>query len=810
MDCNKPMKKIFLMSLFFVVASVFATTTVNTDSAVQTLNQLDQSPTQFPSCSEKDGYWIYQSGSDKVVPNPVNSQATIISADSVTGQESGVHFAQGHVVGYKGDKTIVADWLTYDQHSNHATGGDHIVLTRQYDEIKGRWVDYYMDLDKGTILDATAYQEKSQMYAQGKKIDVLNKKKYVIYNGYLTTCDPKHPDWHFRSSQTTFDYQNSEGNARHVVFYAESLPLFYLPYLQFPLGERKSGFLTPEFGNTVSPYGNSSGFMFGIPYYWNMAPDYDMTIEPKYYTNDGFMITDQFRYLTPHGKGEIYTEQVPSDYSTESSPYRYYWHILDDHTPVKDVHVGYDYNSVSDNNYFVTFGNFYSTVDNINLDRSVYTNYTPDWGNFGIKAQGYQVLQPQGGPPTVQIYSMLPQVNLNVNPYRLGDTWFKGNLISQYTNFTSNSTQLQPGQRTYFYPSVTMPLQNSWGFVTPKIGYNLTNYQIAPLNGFNSNFQNVNRQLPITSLDSGLVFERPVNWGDSSYAQTLEPRLYYLYIPQVNQANLPVFDTATTTYNLNQLFSENHFSGYDRINMANDLTMGLSSKLFNDNTGNQLYNFGMGYRYHITPENNSIYGTQSQYGQLFLPQPDFVTELSNNWAKSIATNANFQYSSVSGNVIAYNLQMKYNPEDYKIFNVRYSYQYQMPLLFYAYVPGQQFAPNGYENQYALDVSGQWPIFANRWLLEGRVNYDFTAQQLLNFLGGIEYNGGCWSIRAIVENYVNALGYNQPGVNNYTQLYFIQFNLKGIANLGTDPNGDLRVNIPGYMPMNGVAPFNGIH
>ena len=767
----------------------------NSEVMPSSLDSLTPKTSTFPSCDSKDYYWYQQSGPDGVSRVPVESSSMVLNADSITGQ------------GYRGENALNADWMAYDQPTQHVTAGGNVVLTKQYSVIQGKWIDYYMDLNKGTIKQANLYNSQAEIYAEGDSIRLLNKQQLQVNNGYMTSCNPNDPDWHITSEVTTFDYQDGQGNARNAKFYAESTEIASMPYFQFPLGIRKSGFLPPEFGEMSSQYANGSpdnAVFVGIPYYWNMAPNYDMTIEGKFYSTDGFMATDQFRYKNESGGGILYTEQMPEDMTT--GQYRYYNHFTDNHTLVPNLNVGYDYNKVSDNNYFVNFGNFNSTVDNINLNQSIYANYTPNWGLLGVKMQGYQVLQPVGQPNVSPIYAVSPQVTFNVKPQSLftESGGIVANLHSQYSNFTSGA--LQQGMRTVVYPSLNLPLQNQWGFVNPKFGWNYTNYQLSPFQGVQNNYSSTDRNVPITSIDSGLTFERPFNLGNSSYAQTLEPRLYYLYIPPVNQNNLPVFDTAPATYNINQLFSENRFVGDDRINMANDLTLGVNSKLINDNTGVEYSNWGIGYRYFLTEENDFLYGNTTQQAQLFLPQPNAIAELGNKWSQSVNSNLSFQYSTVYQTVDAYTAQAKWNPEPYEVLNARFSYQYQMPLLYYAYIPGQTFAPVAYENQYALDISGQWPIIGNRWLLDGRANYDFTYGTMLNLLGGVEYNGGCWNVRMLYENYIT-------NVNQQNNAFFLQFELRGLASLGSDPSSDLRLNIPGYMPINntpGFAPISNIH
>ena len=235
--------------------------------------------------------------------------------------------------------------------------------------------------------------------------------------------------------------------------------------------------------------------------------------------------------------------------------------------------------------------------------------------------------------------------------------------------------------------------------------------------------------------------------------------------------------------------------------------MGVNSKLINDNTGVETSNWGVGYRYYLASYNNLLYGQYSQFQQLYQPQPNLIAELNNKWARTTSTNAMFQYDTVYSNIALYSAQLRYNPGEFKVLNARFSYQYQMPVLYAAYNPNRANTgglPN-YQNQYAIDLSGQWPLFLNRWFIEGRTNYDFTSGYLLNGLAGIEYNGGCWSVRAVYAHYiVNAINYNSQ--------VFLQFQLKGLGSFGNDPSGDLRMNVPGYMPImnqQGFAPMTSI-
>lgn len=753
------------------------------------MTYLEQSsnPVEPLVCGSQDYDWYEKSAPDSVKIPHMESQDMFLQADSLNGQAKKLQIAQGNVIAYKDGKTLSSDWLFYDQPTSHVTAGDDVVLTRQYDSIRGKWMDYYLDLDKGTFIQARARYSQENLTMDGQQINVQDKEHMTIQNGYFTGCNPDDPAWYIKYSQMTVDYQNSMGNARNPVMYFESMPIFAANSMSFPLGKRKSGWLTPNFGGT-----STAGFMFSDPYYFNLAPNYDATVTPEVWANQGFMVTGEFRYMTESNVGSMYTEQMPYSWGNDTTnTYRWYWSLNDTYSPWQYVQTGYKYNAVSDNNYMNDFGNFYGVTDNVNLEQSAFINYKPKWGNASIQVQQFQTLYPYGYGQTIPIYASLPSLKFNVNPQDIGGGLNAG-LTSQYTDFYSPA--MQSGSRTVVYPSLTYPMKSTWGFATPKFGYSDTLYNVGNNPGYPNSGGQMNFAMPITSLDSGLYFDRPMSLGGGSYTQTFEPRAYYLYIPAVNQSNAPIFDTATATYNYNQLFSENRFSGFDRTNMANDITLGGVTRLLNDAKGNELMNLAVGYRYYITAENNFLYGNTNQDGQLFQPTPNFITELTNNWSKELATTATFQYDTNYNVLDAWTAGVKYNPDVGKIINVGFSYQYNMPIFFYGWTPGQAYTPSMYENQYALNITGQWPIFENKIYAVGQYNYDYTRQMILNLIGGLEYNGGCYTVSAVYQQF--NFNYNQTQQN-----YMLNFAFRGMGNIGSgDPSSNLKLNIPGYMPM----------
>lgn len=761
----------------------------NTNESQNIINSIIKKK-HFPSCSIKDYYYLEKLNNDAINFPVIESDTLVISAKEVLGQEKNMHIANKDVVIYQGDNTLTANWLIYDQSKSRVTGGDNIIFVREFDVLQGTWVDYYLDLNKGVIKNVKGLQNKSNIYVEGEEVNISSRKTFAVKNGYITTCDPKNPAWYLSSQNISFDYNTNTGNARNSTFYFESAPLLYSPFWTFPLGTRKSGFLNPIFAGNSS----ATGVVFGLPYYWNMAPNYDMTITPKIYTTNGIMVTGEFRYLASSGSGIFYTEQLPNDWITNQ--YRYYWKLKDEHFIVTPkVRLGFDYNVVSDNNYFVNYSDGQTVAQQINLPQTVYANFKDGWGGAGIKVQEYQVIQPVNYKNTQGVYYMLPQINFNVNPQKILGSPVAIDLVAQYTKFTSNYNLLQAGQRVVLYPSLTIPLQATWGYIKPKIGADFLNYELEPYSGFQQNASVINRLIPIFYLDSGLFFDRQTSFFNKSYVQTFEPRLYYLFVPELNQANTPVFDTAPITYNLNQLFVENRFAGADRVSNSNSVTLGLTSKMINDNNGEEVSNFGLGYRYYFTPENIFMYGGYNSFPVLFLPRPNLIAEAKNNWAYHINSTASFQYSTIYDNITYYSIGAQFNPSKYKIINAKFTYTYQLPLLYYAWQPGTTFNPPAYENQYALDFSFQWPLIWENVLLEGRLNYDFTAKTILNSLVGLEYDGGCWSISGIVEKYI-------VNITQYATSYFIEFRLKGFTSVGNTANINeaFSSQIPGYMPL----------
>lgn len=756
------------------------------------LDDLITPPPIMCSENEKSDDFLYSS-SYQFTPK-IYSNSFYISASQISGNQiDQIHYANGNVIAYKNKQYILADWLylqTKEYH--HLQAGDHFNFNRQSDIISGQYFDYYFDLHRGMVQNGQIKSKNKNLIIKAKKIIIKDNKHFNVWQGMFTSCNITNPDWYITADSINFDYQKSQADGKYGSLYFKSLPLIKSKNIFFPLGARKSGWLRPNIGST------HNNAYTAIPYYWNQASNYDNTITPKLWSQSGLMIADEQRYLINYGYGNSYTEQVPYDFSTQNYRWLYDINGIQVNNYDNNVSFQYKYKQVSDQEYFLNFGTFDAVTKNVNLEQSVSLSAKENWGDSDILLQNYQIVIPKGYNAVAPIYSRLPQISFNSS--KLNWNNFNLGINSNYNYFyNQDHNNSQPsGQRLFLYPNLSYLLQNQWSFIKPEIDGFLDYYQISA-NDYSQQPESYHQiQAPVFSIDSGLKFDKIYN--QQHISQTFEPRLLYVYIPQIDQNNIPVFDTATATYNYNQLYNPISFAGYDRVNQANNITYGFTSKFINNNNNKQFANIALGYQQFFFNNNNYIYGDPHNVSQLYLPRPNFIIENSytpNNQhylSANLQINTTYSNHTTSPNIDNFSIKYQFLPEDYKLLNTKLSYQYHLPLLYYDQLPGQ--LGNGvYENQYALDVSGQWPIYKNKLLIATRNFYDFTAKRNMNFLGGITYNGGCWNTSLIGQEYVINL-------THHTGAVMLELSLNQVGTLATSTalSKSLVNNIEGYKPL----------
>ena len=382
--------------------------------------------------------------------------------------------------------------------------------------------------------------------------------------------------------------------------YFQGVPILASPFMGFPVGDRRrSGFLTPSFGLSTT-----LGTDIRTPYYWNIAPNYDYTLSPRFMSKRGVLFGNEFRFLTPDVNGTLLYDVLPNDRQAHES--RDYTGVRLNYSGLgvfSGIAAGVNYNRVSDDNYFVDFSSTILGSSQKVLPQDGFISYTEPFWNSGVRVTKNQTLQDPLAP-VVPPYERVPQVTLNGS---IAD-WRGWDLGIQFdgTRFVNPGLPLPEGSRVVINPRVAFPFQSAGWFVIPRAQLSATYYGMDSENFPFDTSQS--RVLPIMSLDSGLIFERDGEWFGRAVQQTLEPRLYYAWIPYRNQSTLPNFDSALADLNYVQFFTENIYSGYDRIVNANQLTLALATRLLDNETGAEFLRAAVAQRYYFTPQKVTLPG----------------------------------------------------------------------------------------------------------------------------------------------------------------------------------------------------------
>lgn len=588
-----------------------------------------------------------------------------------------------------------------------------------------------------------------------------------------TTCEVGSDDWYIKAGELEIDDYTKTATATNARIEFMGVPFLYTPWLSFSfINQRKSGFLSPSIGTT-----SGSGFEVLAPYYWNISPNKDATLAPRYLSKRGIQYQGEFRYLGENYSGSDNIEYLRDSMADEN---RYYARLTHQHNFRNGWSANYNVERVSDDQYFSELSTRIVVTSRVNLPQEAAVNYGGEVWNFNGLVQKFQTLDDISFP-----YERLPQLTLagnkdvgptNLNLYTQWVTFDRDDdAIGQIfttpdpNSFTNLVTTNVTGSRLTAYPSISLPLARPYGYVTPKIGVHHTQYSLTDpefsFNGINGEYQSDSRTLPIFSIDSGLFFDRNMRVVKNTYTQTLEPRLFYVYIPYQDQSLLPVFDSAEANLNMSTLFLENQFTGNDRINNANQLSLALTTRLIDSKTGIQRLKATIGQRYNFSDQKVFIPGQRIRSGDKSDIIAAVTARLRNDWN----VDAFWQYNTDRSRAVRTNVGARYNPEPGKTVNL--SYRYTEELL-------EQ-----------IDMSAQWPI-APKWYGVGRWNYSLRENQPIEGIAGIEYNDGCWQARGVVQRVSTA-----TAEANYA-LYF-QLELGGLASVGSNPLNLLNRSIPGY-------------
>lgn len=717
----------------------------------------------------------------RLLPHAIRSDETLptfITADQLSGKTDVQVVAEGNVELRRRGAVLDSDRLTHWQTTDEVEAEGNVHLVNEGAQISGPRLRMKMSETTGFFEQPiynirqpktgappvlwTAGEEpdaKNLTTGQGAatRLDFEGEGKYRLTNATYSTCTPTEgngPDWFARTANLKLDYGEQVGTANDATVYFKGVPILYTPWMNFSLNsERKSGLLTPTFGTTTR-----GGFEYTQPVYWNIAPNMDATIAPRLITRRGILWNGEYRYLEPNYRGTFQGQLLPNDRLEDKRRSAFSLNHVQNFG--YGITGSLDLNNASDGTYFSDLGRNSAIIAQTNLLRQGVLSYSANWWSASVLAQSYKTLQDPGLPTVVTPYRRLPQVNLNAerSDLPLGLDFV---FIGEHVNFRHPS--LTEGRRVTLYPQISLPMQTAAFYLTPKIGVHATRYQLE--NQALGTPDKLTRNIPIVSINGGATLERSSEWFGRALTQTLEPRLYYLNIPIRDQSQIPVFDTALADFNFAQIFSENRYSGGDRIGDANQLTGMLTSRLLDPQSGAEILRAAFGQRIYFTNQHVGLPGETLRTNS----KTDLLGSLSGLILPKTYIDTAAQYNTQDSVMERLNIGGRYQPEIGKVLNA--GYRYTRDQL------GQ------------IDISGQWP-FSNGWYGVGRYNYSTREKRLIESVAGLEYDGGCWVGRVVVQRLATQVG----RVNNSL---FFQLELNGFARLGSNPLELLKRTVPGY-------------
>ncbi len=743
---------------------------------------------------------------------PSLSAGLATSSDRATLGLNGNAVLQGHVVARQGDREIHADDAQYDSATKALTVKGSVTYQDPIVRLSGS--DGKYSPAAGAEVQSAQFDLR-QRYGHGSAqlLDLTPKGILNLKGVTFTTCRMTDQSWQLHAQTLRLDTNEQVGTGRNASIDFQGVPILYLPWFSFPLSnERKSGFLFPSAGNS-----SISGFELQVPYYWNIAPNADLTFSPMYYSRRGIDLAGDARFLTDMQEGELQWHFLPDDqrFDAEQSSLltaaaaaglpagevgssdRSFVTFHDVATLPDNVRMLVDAANVSDPLYFQDFGTGPETTSTAFLERLAEVTYRDEYWNLGAEAQQYQ-------PVAVQLPVPAQYLPDEYRPYtRAPWLWADGDFgwgPSQILHYGFDSELVDftravgvNGWRLDVMPNVGLDYEDPGYFIRSSLAWRYTQYELD--NVLPGAERSPSRSLPITSFDAGLKFDRLLGPGDDR-TLTLEPRMLYLYVPYRDQDQLPLFDTALPDLNLVELFRTNRYVGDDRISDADQVTAGVTSRLLDTSSGQQYLTATLGQAYYIETPRVQLPGEYLDGREKSDLVGEFVVSAYQNWNVDLNLDWNPSQSQEERTFV----QLQYKPEAESVINIAYRYQRDVVLPSALATPGElpvalgvpspSFTQDQSLNQ--AEVSGAWPI-AHNWHLLARWVYDLDAHEGLDRLLGFEYRACCWRVRLLARRYlINGTGQQDTA-------FMFQLQLSGLAGVGPATDAFLGTAIRGYSP-----------
>ncbi|CCD29528.1 Organic solvent tolerance protein [Candidatus Glomeribacter gigasporarum BEG34] len=723
--------------------------------------------------------------------------------------KSGAKFVRGARIEVQGDQAVTisgdaevrahatvikGDRLHYDAESDRADAYGNVRIIHRGNTFTGPEAHLNVNTVEGYLLSPTYHFNITGGSGRAQRIDVLGPERLAVTRGSYTGCAcTGRPDWLIRAQRVELDTGADRGVARNGTLFFYGVPVFASPYLSFPLSDaRASGFLPPKVGLS-----STAGLDITVPYYFNIAPNDDLTLYPRITTRRSAQLGAEYRYLMPTYSGAIHMEYMPRDVVLKKS--RYALNMQHDHALGAGLDAYLDYQRVSDEMYPADLA-----ASDILLNGAQFLfpqeaglRYQKGPWSALMRVQRWQTL-----PPSEPPYGREPELKLEYRNH-FADRIHVG-VEGNYSRFRirnpvavhqlqkNEASQATEGQRVHLKPALSYELLRAPGyFLIPALQAHLAAYQLSRIGSDAPQGQprNARVAVPTFSVDGGLIFERPIGaiwpFGHPSI-QTLEPRLYYVYTPYRNQDFMPIFDTAESDFGFGEIYTPNTFSGNDRIADANRVTLGLTSRFMEPGRGAEQARLMIAQQYYFRQQRLTLKPGQARAQA---NHSDLLLGAAWNPNGALSAETTLQFNTDSKHSIRSNMALSWHPAPYRVFNVDYRYTRANETL-------------GREPIKQIALSAQWPL-GRRWTGIGRLNYALDTKRVVDGLAGFQYDADCWRLGAAVQHFANGVDMNNA--NRKGTRVLAQLELKGLSKVDNGLIERFRASVPGYMPLPAPLP-----
>lgn len=740
-----------------------------------------------------------------LVKGDTNDLPVTINADSAKGNYPDNATFTGNVDINQGNSRLLADEVQL--HQKQPEGAQAPVRT--VDALGNVHYDDNQVILKGpkawsnlNTKDTNVWEGDYQMVGrQGRGTADLMKQRgenryTILENGSFTSCLPGSNTWSVVGSEVIHDREEQVAEIWNARFKLGPVPIFYSPYLQLPVGDkRRSGFLIPN-----AKYSTSNYFEFYLPYYWNIAPNMDATITPHYIHKRGnIMWENEFRYLTKAGTGLMEFDYLPSDkvfqdeHPSEGDKHRwmYYWK----HAGVLDQvwRFNIDYTKVSDPYYFNDFDSKYGSSTDGYATQKFSVGYAIENFDATVSTKQFQVFDTQ----TNSTYGAEPQ--LDVNWYQNDVGPFDTHVYAQAVHFVNTNSDMPEATRLHIEPTIKLPWSNDWASLNTEAKMMATHYQQKNIDKYNANPNNandladsVNRVLPQFKMDGKLIFERDMGMLADGYTQTLEPRMQYLYVPYRDQSKIQNYDSSLLQSDYSGLFRDRSYGGLDRIASANQLTTGVTTRIYDD-AAVERFNVSVGQIYYFTESrtgDDKIQWEKDNKTGSLVWAGDTYWRMTDRWG----LRGGVQYDTRLDNIATGSAAIEYRRDEDRMLQL--TYRYASPEYIQATLPNYSASDPYKDGISQVGTAASWPI-ADRWSVVGAYYYDTNAQKPADQMLGLQYNSCCYAIRVGYERKLNGWD-TQNSQGKYDNVIGFNIELRGLSsNYGLGTQQMLRSNILPY-------------